>query len=77
MLFVQLPVQKEISGLSTATLCMKVDWRSATTTYGALSVMILLQGLIVLLFAGNLDLVIQVRKSRADWKIDYSQIILK
>ena len=43
-----------------ATLCMKVEWRSATTTSGALSVMTLLEGLIVLLYAGNLDLAMLV-----------------
>ena len=58
--FVQLPARKEISGLLMATPCMKVEWRSAITTFGALFVMTSLQGLIVLLFAGSLVLAIQV-----------------
>ena len=51
---------REMSGLLAATLFMKVEWRSATIIYGVLSVMTLLQGLIVLLFVGSLDLAMLV-----------------
>ena len=66
---VQLPARKVLSGLLMATLCMKVEWRSAITTYGALSVMTLLQGLIVLLSAGSLALVIQVITVAVCWLV--------
>ena len=59
-LTMQVSVMRETSGWLVAIQCMKVEWRSATTTYGALSVMTLLQGLTVRLFVGNLDLVMQV-----------------
>ena len=42
---------------------MKVEWRSVTTTYGALCAMTFLEGLIVLLSVDNLDLVMLVYTS--------------
>ena len=54
---------RETSDLLVAILCMKVEWRSVTTTYGALCAMTFLEDLIVLLSVDNLDLVMLVYTS--------------